>query len=204
VQTSLIFLSHSITITSLTGVGASSTVKSLHDQLSPLWRIVSAGDIMRGYAAEKNMTIEDFAASNRANPAQGYDHRCDADIVSYCKQNHTVTEGRLPHFFAPNAFHVLLTCPTRVCAERRKSDPMYKHLSVEEIERLIIRRDEDDRARFEQLYPGCMWNENDNRFDRVFTTEFISAVSIASNIVICHKAWLKGLDESEVCCHVGI
>jgi cytidylate kinase len=186
-------LSHSITITSETGVGASTTIKALQQRLGPnLWRFVSAGAIMRGFAADLGLTIEEFAEYNRENPTDRYDEDCDAAMAAYAKQNHTMLEGRLPHVFAPHSYRVLLVCPLPVRADRRHADE--PAASLTQVMERIRKRDEDDHARYQKLYPGYFWPHQD--FDLVLDTSVLTPAEVADEILSGNRKWQKKVHAS--------
>ncbi len=185
------FFSDQITITSESGVGGSSTLTSLGINFlqDRRIRLVGAGAIMRGFAKERGMSIEDFTLYCKNHPSGDYDRRCDAEIAGYGSQNHTVIEGRLPHVFAPHGFHVLLTCPLPVRARRRHRDPEYSQMSIPMIKFLIKKRDQDDKERYEKIYPGCMWPVN--HFDLTLGTEILSIDDVTKRIIMAHSQWKR-------------
>ncbi len=151
------------------------------------WRFVSAGTIMRTFAASLRMSIEDFASYNRAHPEEGYDVRCDAEMTDYGCQNFTTLDGRLSQIAAPRGMHVRLGCAVEVRAARRQTDPKYSHLSVDEIAELIKQRDVDDDVRFAELYKGSVWPDED--YDLVLDTGKINPAESLAAILAAHENW---------------
>jgi cytidylate kinase len=201
------YLSHLITITGLTGVGTSSTIDKLLEELGEtqaLWRAVSAGNIMRKFGEDLGMKmIEEFVTYAKLHPEEKYDEKCDAAIEAYGRQNNTLIEGRVPHIIAPKGFHVLLTCPPDIRAQRRQQhDQKYRKYSVEKVEELILKRDQDDASRFGKLYPGYEWPKE--AYHCSFDTSILEAMNIAKDIFECHAEWLAGLDPAEVCRGVSL
>lgn len=188
-----IFLPRSISITSETAVGSTTTVKLLVERLgAPSVRVLSGGDIMRAFAKERGMKIEDFAKYNREHPEEGWDKRCDDQIVLESQTGNLIVEGRLVHVFAKQSFHVLLTCPFDVRAERRYKDLKYKGYSLSEVREMVSGRDNNDRERYLKLYPGCDWPEED--FDLVVSTETNSPEVVVEKIISGHQSWSKARD----------
>lgn len=170
----------------------------LQAKLGLPWRFVSAGDIMRQAAKRHSITIEHLAKLCREDPAQmPEDERCDRMIEDFGRQNYVVAEGRLVHVFVPSAFHVLLTCPLEVRAERRHTDSRDTGLDLEEVTRLIRVRDEDDRARYEKMYPGCLWPSES--FNLVIDTRECAPEQVVRAIEIGHTGWVH--DNADAIAH---
>jgi cytidylate kinase len=192
------FFSDVITITSHTGVGSTTTLKKLREAFAHdgRKRFVSGGQIMRDVAASLRMTIEEFAAYNKEHPDAGYDKRCDDEIRAYGSQNHTIIEGRLPHAFVPHGFHVKLTCPVSVRAERRACDGEGKQ-SVLDVLRKIEERDANDDTRYAKLYKGSLWRDQD--FNLVLDTSLHVPDQATSKILLAHDEWKR--DAADRLCH---
>lgn len=179
-----------ISITADSGVGSTTTAKHLHTRLgiSP-WRWVNAGAIMRIFAKEKNLTIEEFAEYNATHLEKKYDERCDTMIRTFGEHDYVIFEGRLVHHFAPNAFHVRLVCDPKIRAERRSKD--IASITVEEMYTKITERDKMNRERYEKIYGrGVLWK--DAYFDLVLDTGVYTPDDIARMIIEGHTHWLKG------------
>lgn len=183
------FFPRQIIITAQTGVGSSTTVKYLLERLGSDWQFRSGGVIMRSLAAMQGMTIEEFAEFNMNHPEAQIDRACDNEMARFGLQDGTLLEGRLPHVFAPQGFHVLLTCPVEVRARRRHRQTGFEHLSLEEIRALIVRRDEADNTRYSELYPGCLWLADD--FDLVVGTDEALPEEVVELIISGHQEWVK-------------
>jgi cytidylate kinase len=182
--------SHQISITADSGVGSTTTAKCLHKLLgiSP-WRWVNAGAIMRIFAQEKNISIEEFTEYNGSHPEEKYDERCDDMIRQFGEHDYVIFEGRLVHHFAPQAFHVRLVCDPQVRAERRAKDMI--EYTVSQIYEKIVSRDLLNEKRYTQVYgPHVLWD--DTQFDLVLDTGVYSPDEIALKIVEGHKEWVRG------------
>jgi cytidylate kinase len=178
-----------ISITADSGVGSTTTAKKLHQILGYTpWRWVNAGAIMRIFAKERGMTIEEFAAYMNEHTEEKYDERCDRMIEHFGEHDYVIFEGRLVHFFAPQAFHVRLVCDPRVRAERRAKDA---GLSVQDMYEKIVERDRRNAERYLQVYGSdCLWP--DEKFDLVLDTGVLSPDTIAERILSGHAEWAKG------------
>jgi cytidylate kinase len=187
------YLSNVITITSHTGVGSSTTLKALKEYYKTDERIVfvSGGSIMRSFAADLGMTIEELARTNREHPELGYDKQCDDRLVVAGQRNYSIIESRLCHALVPQGFHVLLKCPLDVRAKRRFNDEVKNNpqVTLSQVAKQIDDRDQDDNHRFAILYPGCIWPESD--FDLVIDTSVSSVTEIIDTIISTHKTWCQ-------------
>jgi cytidylate kinase len=182
------FYSNQISITADSGVGSTTTAKCLHTLLgiSP-WRWVNAGAIMRIFAKEVGLTIEEFAEYIPKHLDEKYDDKCDDMIRHFGEQDYVIFEGRLVHHFAPGAFHVRLVCDPHIRATRRASDGT--HGTVDEAYQKIVDRDEMNRQRYEKLYGSeVLWS--DDTFDLVLDTGVLTPDDIAHKIVEGHKEWV--------------
>lgn len=192
---------HQISITSLTAAGRSTLLQRLKRTFAGTpYRFVSGGEMMRRRAQELDMTIEEFARFNREHPEDGHDRWCDDEIARMAKLNWLIGEGRLTHIFMPRAFHVLLTCPVQERARRRHAQlraqlgrkcPRYEKVVVD-----ILRRDDDDAARYEEMYPGCMWKPED--FDAVIDTKAHDEAEVENIVHHIHRQWLAELTEKNI------
>ena len=187
------YFSNQISITSLTGAGKSALIKGLKSRFEAFpYRWVSGGGIMRGFALEKGMTIEQFAAHCRSCPEMGYDMKCDETISVFAQHNWVICEGRLPHAFMPLAFKVLLTCELDVRAERRVGD--MNNTTLESVKRSILGRDTDDGERYKIMYPGSMWPDKD--FDLVVDNTRSTKEQTVERVVDGHRQWLLAISKS--------
>ena len=185
----MVFRNH-ISITADSGVGSTTTAKRLHAVLGYApWRWVNAGAIMRIFAKELGMSIEDFAVYNSAHLEEKFDERCDDMIKHFGEQDYVIFEGRLVHYFAPHAFHVRLICDPHIRAERRSKD---MHMfTKEEVYQKIMERDRQNTERYTKVYgKDVLWP--DDKFDLVLDTGLLTPDIIAQKILEGHTEWLKG------------
>jgi len=137
--------------------------------------------------AHGNMPIEDFAAHCRNHPEEEHDSRLDRTIGLLAEHNWMICEGRLPHVFMTGAFKVRLKCDLRDRVTRRFKQNEGK-LTYTAVETAIVERDKNDDARYETLYPGCLWP--DSHYDCVINNAQLTPEEAANAVVERHKAWL--------------
>lgn len=176
-----------ITISGLSGVGTSTALKELQKTIGTMgWRYLSAGTLMRQYAQDEGLPIEEFVARCAENDDEGFDCELHELMSDYARQNFTVIEGRVAHVYAPLAFHVLITCPLSLRASRRMCDAELS--SQVEAQQLLMQRDAADAARFNALYPG--WNWPETAYDFVFdATSPDGSARVGGAIFEAHRAW---------------
>ena len=194
-----LYLSDSITITSASAVGSSTTISHLKVELPSIYRFISGGGIMRQFARDNKMRMEQFRAHLLKSGNESYDRRVDGMQEQFGLQNFTVTESRLAHYFIPFAYHILLICPLEVRAERRAKD---KGLSVEMIAEEIAQRDHDDEECYRRLYgDSCIWSPE--KFDLVIDTHINKPPSVVTNILEGHARW-KEKTVSKLCHDISL
>jgi len=178
-----------ISITADSGVGSTTTSKKLLEYFgySP-YRWVNAGAIMRSFAKELGISIEEFAKHTLNTPHEKYDERCDDEIRRFGEHDYVIFEGRLVHHFAPHAFHVLLKCDPLIRAKRRAKD--FPGVNESDLLDMIDKRDKANRERYSKIYgPEVLWDES--KFDLVIDTGVSTPEEIVFKIVEGHKNWSK-------------
>ncbi len=169
-----------ITITGPPGSGKSTVAKLLAKKLK--LKHYSAGDIRREIAAKKGMTLEEF------NKWDEKTHEGDKIADDFQKklgktEDNFVIDGRLPHYFIPDAFKIFLHVDPKVAAqrvmERRKGVEVYK--SVEEAMKKLDERNKSDKKRYRDLY-GIDYDKKSN-FDLCIDTTKTTVEEIAEEIV---------------------
>jgi cytidylate kinase len=171
-------------------------MQALREALAPnLYRFVSMGSLMRECARRSGFdTIEAFVKHRLDNPGLGIDRRIDAMGNAFGLANYGVLESRLGYVLWPGAFQVRLVCPIEVRAARRAKQT---GVSVQEAERLILQRDEDDTQLYQGLYgPGIIWTED--RFDQVVDTSLLTPGQIAQEILDQHGLWKERLGSKAI------
>lgn len=179
---------HHISITANSGVGSTTTSKKLHSILGYTpWRWVNAGGIMRMFAEERGMSIEEFSKYMLEHPEEGLDKICDDMISKFAEHDYALFEGRIVHHFTPQAFHVRLVCDPHIRAERRAES---MGLTVPEMYKRILERDKINDDRYVQVYGReVLWD--DDKFDLVLDTGKYNPDEISEMIITKYKEWLK-------------
>lgn len=136
-----------ITIGGLHGTGKSSVADRLANHFS--LRRVSAGDIFRQLAVERNMSLAEF--SRHAEKNEDIDRLLDDTLRREAEKGDVVLDGQLAGWMAgDNAdLKILLTAPleTRVARIADRDDIPY-----EEARRETITREGSERARYQEYY----------------------------------------------------
>lgn len=177
--------SNSITISGPAGTGTTSLLDNFRRSRARMpYRFLSVGGIMRTYADQLRMSIEEFGEFRQANPEEQIDIKLDAMVRSFGKQNFIIAEGRLVHVFIPHAFHVLLSCPLGIRAKRRALD---LRVDPQAIELKIAERDKRDTIIYGSLYQGWDWPESD--FDFVLDTSLCPKHDCIKEIATAHDEW---------------
>jgi len=192
----------------MTGSGKSALVELLLPELDrrrepndPPYEFLSGGKIKRtealkprhgypkGFRLKESPSEADmvaFTAWEAEHPEFKFDEVCDEQIRKFSTDDYRVCEGRLAHLFMLHAFKILIRCNPRIRAERRAKKYGVPYLQAMS---WISDRDDNDRRRYEILYPGYDWNLDD--FDLVITNEGIAEKELADIALNGHRAWLK-------------
>lgn len=185
---------HQISITSLTGAGSSSLLTALKSRLrGEPYRWFSGGQLFRELAAKCGMTVEQFTAYCRDHPEGDHDRKLDNQIRDHAKADYMVCEGRLPHFFMPYAYKVILICTLGTRAVRRHRDR--PESTLRQVLEEIKLRDRNDRERYALIYPGCIWRPS--QFDLIISSDDVENGGcgtpnvLADLLVQSHENWMR-------------
>lgn len=158
------------------------------------YRFVSAGSLMRERAESLGFaTIEEFVEHAGLHPEEEHDLWCDSAIATCGERDRLICESRLSHIFMPHAFKVKLTCGPFIRARRRiksRGLNMYRTLQG------IVDRDASDWERYEALYPGCRWSNED--YDLVIDTGLCTRQGMLDIVVRSHEVWKKALPKRKI------
>ncbi|KAI4448616.1 Cytidylate kinase [Eubacterium plexicaudatum ASF492] len=169
-----------ITITGNLGSGKSSVCKEL-EQLG--YTIVSAGDIFRQIAAEKQMTV--IQLNEAAKKDRSIDDMLDNRSTQLGKEmDHTVFDSRLAWHFVENSFKVFLLVDTKEAARRvfdgvSRSAENYRN--IDEARAGLEERADLEQERFRHLY-GIDYYDAGN-YDLVIESTHATPKQIAQEIL---------------------
>jgi cytidylate kinase len=151
-----------ITVSGTPGSGKSSVASYLSSQLG--LRHVSAGDLFRRLAAERNMSVVDLNLVAQSDTS--VDREVDGMSVDEAKKGNVIIEGHITGWIVKQAdLRIYLDAPLPVRADRiAKREAIDFHNALEQ----TSRREESERLRYKSLYgidTGCL-----NGFDIVLNT----------------------------------
>lgn len=164
-----------ITIGGLAGTGTSTTAKILSEILDIPF--VSAGDIFRQMAAEKDMDILEFSSLAENNTK--IDTEIDRRQAKLAKESdNLILEGRLSAYFVDNAdLRVWLITPFDVRAERiceRESK------TIDVVKEEVIIREKSEALRYDEIHSIDI--SNLDIYDLIINTGSFDAESVAKII----------------------
>lgn len=160
------------------GSGKSTIAKMVAEKLG--WPRYYMGQMFRDMAVEKGMTLSEFRKICDADP--DFDRKVDNYLVKLSKkQDKFVIESRTAWHFIPESLKIYLKVNPRAAAER-----IFKALSeehnrgnedtgldtIENIQKSILRRREEDSERYFNLYG--IRQDDENNYDFVIDTANLS------------------------------
>lgn len=166
-----------ITVSGTPGSGKSSVASHLSSELG--LRHVSAGDLFRRLAAERNMSVVDL--NLLAQRDASVDREVDGMSVHEAEIGNAIIEGHITGWIVKQAdLRVYLDAPLAVRADRIAKREMIGFNAALEQTR---RREESERLRYRSLYgidTGCL-----NGFDLVMNTSKWKMVPMLRIITQC-------------------
>jgi len=158
-----------ITVSGLPGSGTTTIAKLLSKELS--LDLISAGELFRAMAKERNLVLEQFSklAENNDEFDRWIDKRQREEAM---KREHIIIEGRLSGFFVPQAdLKIWLKAPVEVRARRVAGR---EKIAYEEALSAMKSREQSEYLRYEKYYgihlddlslydlviDSSRWNEN--------------------------------------------
>lgn len=136
-----------ITISGLPGSGTTTVAKLLSRELS--MELISAGEMFRQIANEKNLKLEQFSklAENNDDFDRGIDEKQGEEAM---KRPNVIVEGRLSGFFVPDAdLKIWLKAPVEVRAKRIAGR---EGIAYEEALYAMKNRERSENMRYEKYY----------------------------------------------------
>lgn len=169
-----------LSLTGNLGSGKSSVGREL---IARGFEIVSSGDIFRGLAAEKGISIVEM--NKIAETDKSIDKMVDDRTIALGKErDHTIFDSRMGWHFVPDSFKVFMMVDLAEAGERVYRDAMRQAESYEKPEdavEALYRRQSLEKSRYGQLY-GVNYYDLDN-YDLVIDTTGATPVQIAEEII---------------------
>jgi predicted cytidylate kinase len=176
-----------VAIAGLPGSGKTTAARMVAERLGV--RLVSAGALFRGMAAERGLTLEEFSAL--AERDGKIDRMLDEAMADEARRGQVVLEGRLTAWVCAQAsvpaFKVRLDAAPLVRAERIARR---EGIQVEEALRANELREGSERLRYRTIYGVDL--EDATHYDLVLSTEAMPAEEVAQRIV--EGALARGTD----------
>ncbi len=164
-----------ITIGGLAGSGTTTVSKILSNKMGVPY--LSAGDIFRQMAAERDMSILEFSKYAESDLVidQEIDQR-QAEIAS--EGEDLIVEGRLSAYFVEADLKVFFTAPLSVRSQRI-SNRENKPLNI--VEKEVLERGESEARRYHELHGIDI--DNMEIYDLIIKTNSFHAESVAQIIL---------------------
>jgi predicted cytidylate kinase len=182
-----------ITVTGTPGSGATTVSARVAELLH--FRYFSSGQVFRGIAAERELTLDELNRRAEAEP------HIDAEIDLLIRiigeeASRIVINSRLGYHWIHSSFKVFLTVPPQVAAERTFAQIQSggrsgeASRSVEEEVKTITKRVEMERERYLDRYGVDTGNMRP--FNLVIDTENKEVDDVAREIVAAYSRWIGG------------
>lgn len=169
-----------LSLTGNLGSGKSSVGKEL---IARGFEIVSSGDIFRGLAAEKGVSIVEM--NKIAETDKSIDKMVDDRTIALGKEkDRTIFDSRMGWYFVPDSFKVFMMVDLAEAGQRVYQDGLRKAESYEKPEdavEALYKRQSLEKSRYGQLY-GVNYYDLDN-YDLVIDTTGATPEQIAEEIV---------------------
>ncbi len=164
-----------ITISGPPGSGTTTVARKVSEMLG--YTMISAGEVFRRLAKEKDMSLEEFGRYAEANPE--IDNLIDrTQREEALKHENAVVEGRLSGWMVPAELKVWIYCDREIriqrIAKREKK-------SVEDVRKITIEREEIEKRRYMKIYGIDI--EDRSLYHLMINSARFSADEIASIIV---------------------
>jgi predicted cytidylate kinase len=175
-----------ITISGKPGSGKSTVAEIIAKRLK--LKHYSMGDMQRGYAKEKGITIEELGL------LESKDDKIDLEVDAYQKklsekEDNFVIDSRLGFHFIPHSKKVFLECQKDECAKRiyndtiknRRDSSERKAKSIKDDKRIMEKREKDNQKRFLKYYQTDFLDKKN--YDIIVDTTDITAEEAAEKIL---------------------
>lgn len=135
-----------VAISGFHGTGKTTAAKALEEKFD--LRRISAGEVFRRMAGERDMDLAEFSEYVEDNPR--IDKRIDRRTVDEAKKEDVLIDARLAGWMAENAdIRVLLTAPLE---ERVRRIADRENRPFDEVMEETLAREESERGRYMELY----------------------------------------------------
>lgn len=135
-----------VAISGFHGTGKTTAAKALAEKFD--LRRISAGEVFRRMAGERDMDLAEFSEYVEDNPR--IDKRIDRRTVDEAKKEDVLIDARLAGWMAENAdIRVLLTAPLE---ERVRRIADRENRPFDEVMEETLAREESERGRYMELY----------------------------------------------------
>lgn len=124
--------------------GKSTLAKQLAERLG--YRHISAGDVMRKLAAEKDMTLLEFSEYAESHPE--VDKLIDDEQKKLALGGDCVVEGRISAYFIPADFKLWLTCDVSERVRRAAGRGDF----ADDLKSALKAREASERKRYKEFY----------------------------------------------------
>lgn len=152
-----------VAMSGLHGAGKTTAAKKLSEKLG--LRYVSAGQVFRKMAEEKDMSLAEFSEHVEEHPE--IDKELDARTAEEAKKDDVLIDARLAGWMAEDAdIKILLIAPLE---ERIRRIAQRDDSSYEEVKRETLARGESEEKRYMDLYDIDV--EDHSVFDLIVSTE---------------------------------
>lgn len=169
-----------ITIGGKAGSGKSTIAKQLAKKLN--LKHYSIGDLQRGIAKEKGITLMELSKLEEENPA--IDKELDEKQKELGKkEDNFVIDGRLSAFFIPNSIKIFLDADEKVRAERILKDERdsEKNGDIDETIKNIKEREESEKIRYKKYYGFDCYDES--KYDIIIDSSNLTVEEIINKIL---------------------
>lgn len=180
-----------ITIGGNLGAGKTTLANNLANELH--YAQLYVGGIFREMAAEKNLSVEQFYAQLKEDPAveQEVDQR---QATMMREKDDLIVQGRVAWYFAKSSpfkvFNILLTVSPVVGAERAGKKKENINKTVDEVTIATIDREKMERERYKMLY-GIENHLDPAQYDFVLDTSSLTEQEVFDKVMWLVKARLS-------------
>ncbi len=179
-----------ITIGGNVGAGKTTLANNLANELH--YQQLYVGGIFRDMAAEKNLTIEQFYAQLKEDPAleQAVDQR---QATMMREKDDLIVQGRVAWYFAKSSpfkvFNILLTVSPVIGAERVGEKKENVGKAADEVAAATGEREKMERERYKMLY-GIENHLDPKQYDFVLDTTSLTEQEVFDKVLWLVKARL--------------